>query len=152
MNYIKIAIVDMKSELDQNCCPNSLEYKFELALILFGTPYCLSLHKTLRNEWFSSISSFETIFSFICRFWFEYIEKMNIHFPIFWPMLFTIYVSPIFDINHLTNFAVENFTIQWNSYLNTLNINLQRELKLILKWLRKLWSCGEQPQNWTHLF
>ena len=43
------------------------------------------------------------------------------------PLLYAIYISPLFDISQLTNFDDDNFAIRWNSKLNVLKLDMQRE-------------------------
>ena len=52
------------------------------------------------------------------------------------PILYAIFVSPLFDIAELTNFADDNFIIAFNSQVNALIENLQMNLEMIIKWLK----------------
>ena len=49
---------------------------------------------------------------------------------------FPLFVSPLFDLTQLTNFADDNFYLEWNSDLSLLIINLEQKLEMITKWLR----------------
>jgi hypothetical protein len=52
------------------------------------------------------------------------------------PILYAIYVSPLFDLQDLTNFADDNFIIRWNSYMPALVVELELSLEAITSWLR----------------
>jgi hypothetical protein len=44
------------------------------------------------------------------------------------PILYAIYVSPLFDISKLTNFADDNFVIGWNKQIGPLMVDMEMEL------------------------
>ena len=48
-------------------------------------------------------------------------------------LLYAIYLTPLFDLTLITNFADDNFIIKGNSELIE---NLQRNLEIITKWLK----------------
>jgi hypothetical protein len=52
------------------------------------------------------------------------------------PIVYAIYVTPLFDLHNLTNFADDNFIIRWNNGIPGLEVDLQASLKAITKWLR----------------
>jgi hypothetical protein len=52
------------------------------------------------------------------------------------PVLYAIFVSLLFDLTNITNFADENFIVMWNGILSNLVNNLEKELEMITKWLR----------------
>ena len=52
------------------------------------------------------------------------------------PVLYAIFVSPLFDLTQLTNFADDNYCIEWCTDLGLLIVNLERKLEMITKWLR----------------
>ena len=52
------------------------------------------------------------------------------------PILYAIYVSPLFDLTSITNFADDNFVIEFNPQVNALIINMQMKLEMIVKWLK----------------
>ena len=52
------------------------------------------------------------------------------------PILYAIYVSPLFDLAKLTNFADDNFVIQWNRSIGVLIKNMEAELETITGWLK----------------
>ncbi len=54
------------------------------------------------------------------------------------PMLYAILVSPLFDLSNLTNFADDNFIIVWNRFMSGLVVDLEKELEMIVKWLKDL--------------
>jgi hypothetical protein len=51
------------------------------------------------------------------------------------PILYAIYVTPLFDFHTLTNFADHNFIIRWSSHMPGLVADLERSLEAITKWL-----------------
>ena len=52
------------------------------------------------------------------------------------PILYGIFVSPLFDLTPLTNFADDNFVIEFNSQINALIENMEKNLEMIVKWLK----------------
>ena len=52
------------------------------------------------------------------------------------PFLYAIYVSPLFDLSDLTNFADDNFVLRWNSSIEALIEDMRLSLEAIVKWLR----------------
>ena len=52
------------------------------------------------------------------------------------PVLYAIYVSPLFDLTQLTNFADDNYYLEWNRDLTVLVENLEKKLEMITKWLK----------------
>ena len=53
------------------------------------------------------------------------------------PILYAIFVSPLFDLSKLTLFADKNYVIRWNRNLSELIVNMQAMIELITKWLRQ---------------
>ena len=53
------------------------------------------------------------------------------------PILYAIYVSPLFDLTDLTNFADDNFALVWSNTVDELVIQMQSKLEMIVEWLRK---------------
>jgi hypothetical protein len=53
------------------------------------------------------------------------------------PVLYVIFVSPLFDLTSITNFADDNFVILWNRLLSKLIVDLEKVLKMIMKWLKE---------------
>ena len=51
-------------------------------------------------------------------------------------MLYAVYVSPLFDLLKLTNFADDNFVIRWNNCMTALIRDLEKDLEIMTKWLR----------------
>jgi hypothetical protein len=47
-----------------------------------------------------------------------------------------MFVTPLFDLHNLTNFADDNYIIRWNSDMRCLVIDLEGSLEAITKWLR----------------
>ena len=44
-----------------------------------------------------------------------------------------MYVSPLFDLTELTNYADDNFRIEWSENVNELIEDMQRNLEIIKK-------------------
>ena len=53
------------------------------------------------------------------------------------PILYTIYVSPLFDLTDLSNFADDNFALTMNSCKQEATNQMQLKLQLITKWLKE---------------
>ena len=53
------------------------------------------------------------------------------------PILYAIFVAPLYDLEKLSNYADDNFIIRWNSSIEVLIIDIQRSLEAITKWLRE---------------
>ena len=53
--------------------------------------------------------------------------------PILGPILYAIYVSPLFDLTHLTNFDGDNFAIQWSNCIAQLINNMEKVLEMVTK-------------------
>ena len=53
------------------------------------------------------------------------------------PILYAIFVSPLFDLAKLTLFADDNYVIRWNKSLALLVEDIQRSVEAITKWLRQ---------------
>ena len=52
------------------------------------------------------------------------------------PILYAIYVSPLFDLEKMTNYADDNLIVGWNSCLQDLMIDMKKSLEAITKWLK----------------
>ena len=52
------------------------------------------------------------------------------------PILYAIYVSPLYDLLKLTTFADDNFIIRWNTCMEALINDMQKDLESMTKWLR----------------
>ena len=53
------------------------------------------------------------------------------------PILYAIFVSPLFDLAKLTLFADDNYVIKWNKSLTELIVDMKATIELITKWLRQ---------------
>ena len=51
------------------------------------------------------------------------------------PILYAIYVSPLFDITNLLNFADDNFALTWNKNIKNTIALMSVKLQLITSWL-----------------
>jgi hypothetical protein len=64
-------------------------------------------------------------------------------------VLHAIYLSPLFDLTQIINFADDNFVVLWNTILWNLIANIEKDLEMIIKWLKKLWfesQWGEKTE------
>ena len=52
------------------------------------------------------------------------------------PILYAIYVSPLFDLTKMTNFADDNFVLRWNRHMEALIDDMEKSLEMITKWLK----------------
>ena len=59
------------------------------------------------------------------------------------PILYAIFVSPLFDLANLTNFADDNFILEFNSKINELIPNMERKLEMA----KRLPSKSQRNQN-----
>ena len=64
------------------------------------------------------------------------INSGTIQGSILGPILYAIYVSPLFDLADLSNFADDNFALSWNLNKQTVIDQMQIKLKIITTWLR----------------
>ena len=53
------------------------------------------------------------------------------------PILYAIYVSPLFDLQKMTNYADDNLIIRWNICLQSLIDDMEKDLEAITKWLKE---------------
>ena len=60
----------------------------------------------------------------------------SIQVSVLGPILYALFVSPLFDFTDIVNFADDNFCVEWNSTLSVLITNLEMRLEMITKWLR----------------
>ena len=48
-----------------------------------------------------------------------------------------IFISPLFDLEDLSAFADDNYTIKWNRDINILKADLENSLSRVVSWLTK---------------
>ena len=53
------------------------------------------------------------------------------------PILYAIFVSPLFDLEKMTLFADDNYIILWNRQLSALITDMKKTIESITKWLRQ---------------
>jgi hypothetical protein len=51
------------------------------------------------------------------------------------PILYAIYVSPVFDLLTMSSFADDNFTVRWNKDKSELIKEMENDLDTLTKWL-----------------
>ena len=64
-------------------------------------------------------------------------ETGTIQGSILGPILYAIFVSPLFDLQKMSNYADDNFVVRWNRCINALIVDMQTSLEAIVKWLRQ---------------
>ena len=47
------------------------------------------------------------------------------------PVLYALFVSPLFDLTKITNFADDNFCLEWNKNILTLIDDMESKLEMI---------------------
>ena len=52
------------------------------------------------------------------------------------PILYAIYVSPLYDLIKITTFADDNFVIRWNTDMDELIGDMKKDLEIMIKWLK----------------
>jgi hypothetical protein len=63
-------------------------------------------------------------------------ETGTIQGSILGPILYAIFVAPLFDLEKLSNYADDNYIIRWNSCIESLIIDMKKSLEAITKWLQ----------------
>ena len=53
------------------------------------------------------------------------------------PLLYAIYVSPLFDVEYLLTFADDNFIPRFSDNIPSLIVDMEKSLEAITKWLRQ---------------
>ena len=74
-----------------------------------------------------------------CRFSTDRVKKESIVVKDYF--LYAIFVSPLFDIASLINFADDNFCLVWDRSLVTLIDNLEKRLEMIVKLFKGVRAC-----------
>ena len=64
-------------------------------------------------------------------------ETGTIQGSILGPSLYAVFVSPLFDLQKLSNYADVNFIVRWNMSINNLIIDMRTDLEAMTKWLRQ---------------
>ena len=52
------------------------------------------------------------------------------------PILYAIFVAPLFDLETLSNYADDNYIVRWNPHIESLIVDMKKTLKSITKWLK----------------
>ena len=52
------------------------------------------------------------------------------------PILYAIFVAPLFDLADMTKFADDNFVIKFNKFMPQLLNDMKKTLEMIIKWLK----------------
>ena len=64
------------------------------------------------------------------------LEGGTIQGSILGPLLYAIYVSPLYDLLKITTFADDNFVIRWNTNMEVLINEMKKDLEIMTKWLK----------------
>ena len=64
-------------------------------------------------------------------------ETGTIQGSILGPILYAIFVSTLFDLQKISNYADDNFIVRWSKCINDLIVDMQSSLEAIVKWLRQ---------------
>ena len=125
-NYVLMASLDLSAAFD------IVNVKLLLKrLIVIGLPPDVV---TLISVWLSKRYYFVTVGNSNSRI---YVSLSGIvQGSILGPILYAIYVSPLFDICNLTNFADDNFVLEWHKNKVEVVNAMESKLKVITKWLR----------------
>ena len=80
------------------------------------------------------------------RIFYVHIDGLNSNFyssntgtiqgSILGPILYAIYVSPLFDLTNLSNFADDNFALTWHASKQVTILEMQNTLRIITDWLK----------------
>ena len=52
------------------------------------------------------------------------------------PVLYAIFISPVYDLEDVSSFADDNYTIRWNNDLQTAKVELEVSLSVITAWFK----------------
>ena len=67
---------------------------------------------------------------------FHTLEVGTVQGSILGPILYAIFVAPLFDLAKMTKFADDNYVIKSNKFLSQLLIDMKQTLEMITKWLK----------------
>ena len=65
----------------------------------------------------------------------QYIDHGTIQGSILGPILYAIFVAPLFDLTNISNFADDNFALTWSTNKRTAISQMENKLSIITKWL-----------------
>jgi hypothetical protein len=68
------------------------------------------------------------------------------------PVLYAIFVSPVFDIAELSAFADDTFIPRWDSYLPRLIVDIEKTIEQITRWLKNSGLIVNQAKTESCLF
>ena len=125
-NYVLMASLDLSMAFD--VVNTELLVK---RLKIMGLPKDL-IH--LVKEWLSNRSFYVQVgdnYSALCDS-----NVGTIQGSILGPILYALFVSPLFDLTDLVNFADDNFCVEWCRDQTLLIVNLEKRLEMITKWLK----------------
>ena len=122
----------MMSSLDLSAAFDVVNVKLLLKrLKILGLPTDII---DLIQAWLSQRKYYVTL-NGICSMFYD-LHSGIIQGSILGPFLYTVYVSPLFDITDLSSFVDDNFVIKWNSNLTELKEDMSNALDQIIKWLK----------------
>jgi hypothetical protein len=68
------------------------------------------------------------------------------------PILYAIFISSFFDLTQIINFSDDNFVIKFNFQINILIVNKEKELEMIITWLKDSGLKVNKRKNKFSLF
>jgi hypothetical protein len=63
-------------------------------------------------------------------------KKEDLKGSILGPVLYSIFVAPLFDIADISSFADDTYIPRWNSSLESLIRNIEKDIEAITKWIK----------------
>ena len=66
----------------------------------------------------------------------RYFNMGTVQGSVLGPILYALFVSPLFGLIKMTLFAGDNYVVRWNKHLSGLIVDMKKSLKMMIaKWL-----------------